>query len=62
MGRTTIRRRLTLLFGITIVLVVALVGWFVSRQMSTEMLLQAKRTGIALAAGIASSSSNDFYN
>ena len=62
MGRTTIQRRLTLLFGITIVLVVALVGWLVSRQMSTEMLLQAKRTGIALAAGIASSSSNDFYN
>ena len=62
MGRTTIRRRLTFLFGITIVLVVALVGWLVSRQMSTEMLLQAKRTGIALAAGIAASSSNDFYN
>jgi len=53
---------LTFLFGITIVLVIALVGWLVSRQMTREMLLQAKRTGIALAASIAASSSNDFYN
>jgi two-component system sensor histidine kinase AtoS len=62
MGRTSIRRRLTLLFGITIVLVVALVGWFVSRQMTKEMFLQARRTGVALAGSIAASASNDFYN
>jgi len=62
MGRTTIRRRLTFLFGVTIVLVVALVGWLVSRQMTREMFQQARRTGIALAGSIAASASNDFYN
>jgi len=62
MARTTIRRRLTFLFGITIVLVVALVGWLVSRQMTKEMFLQARRAGIALAGSIAASASNDFYN
>jgi len=53
---------LTFLFGITIVLVVALVGWLVSRQMTKEMFLQARRAGIALAGSIAASASNDFYN
>ena len=62
MGHTTIRRRLTLLFGVTIVLVVTLVGWFVSRQMTREMFLQARRAGVALAGNIAASASNDFYN
>jgi len=62
MGRTTLRRRLTLLFGITIVLVVALVGSLVSRQMTREMFQQAKRAGVALAGSIAASASNDFYN
>jgi PAS domain S-box-containing protein len=62
MRRTTIRRRLTFLFGITIVLVVALVGWLVSRQMTKEMFLQARRAGIALAGSIAASASNDFFS
>ncbi|MGD8353203.1 MAG: HAMP domain-containing protein, partial [Pseudomonadota bacterium] len=62
MRRTTIRRRLTLLFGITIVLVIALVGTLVSRQMAKEMFLQARRAGVALAGNIAASASNDFYN
>jgi PAS domain S-box-containing protein len=62
MARTTIRRRLTILFGITIALVVALVGWLVSRQMGNEMILQARRTGIALAGSIAAASSNDFFS
>jgi len=62
MARTTIRRRLTLLFGITIVLVVALVGFFVSRQMKSEMISQARKTAIALAGSIAAASSNDFLN
>lgn len=62
MARTTIRRRLTILFGITIVLVVTLVGWFVSRQMTKEMFLQARRAGIALAGSIAAASSNDFFS
>ena len=62
MRRTTILRRLTLLFGITIILVVALVGGLVSRQMTKEMFLQARRAGIALAGNIAASASNDFYN
>jgi len=62
MARTTIRRRLTFLFGVTIVFVVALVGWLVSRQMTKEMFLQARRAGIALAGSIAASASNDFYN
>ncbi|UCG38643.1 MAG: PAS domain S-box protein [bacterium] len=62
MGRTTIRRRLTLLFGVTIALVIALVGWLVSRQMTREMFLQARRAGIALAGSMAASSSNDFFN
>jgi len=62
MGRTTIRRRLTFFFGITIVIVVTLVGWLVSRQMTREMFLQAKRTGVAIAGSIAASTSNDFFN
>ena len=62
MRRTTIRRRLTFLFGITIVIVVTLVGWLVSRQMTKEMFLQARRAGIALAGSIAASASNDFFN
>jgi PAS domain S-box-containing protein len=62
MRRTTIRRRLTFLFGITIVIVVVLVGWLVSRQMTKEMFLQARRAGIALAGSIAASASNDFFN
>lgn len=62
MRRTTIRRRLTLLFGITIVLVITLVGTLVSRQMAKEMFLQARRAGVALAGNIAASASNDFYN
>ncbi len=62
MSRTTIRRRLTLLFGTTIVLVVALVGWFVSRQMSSEMFIQARRTGQVLTGSIAASASNYFFS
>ncbi|MDF1536339.1 MAG: ATP-binding protein [bacterium] len=62
MARTTIRRRLTLLFGTTIVLVVALVGWFVSRQMAREMFIQAQRTGLALTGSIAATASNDFFS
>ncbi|MEE8547056.1 MAG: HAMP domain-containing protein, partial [bacterium] len=62
MARTTIRRRLTILFGITIVIVVTLVGWFVSRQMTKEMFLQARRAGIALAGNIAATAANDFFN
>ena len=62
MGRTTLRRRLTILFGATIFLVVALVGGLVSRQMTKEMFLQARRAGTALAGSIAASASNDFYN
>lgn len=61
MARTTIRRRLTILFGVTIVLVVTLVGWLVSRQMGSEMIQQARRTGIALAGSLAAASSNDFF-
>ncbi len=62
MARTTLRRRLTLLFGITIVFVVALVGWLVSRQMTKEMFLQARRAGAALAGSVAAAASNDFFN
>jgi two-component system sensor histidine kinase AtoS len=62
MARTTIRWRLTLLFGITIVLVVALVGFFVSRQMQGQMIAQARKTAAALAGSIAAASSNDFLN
>lgn len=39
-----------------------MVGWFVSRQMTKEMFLQARRAGIALAGSMAASASNDFYN
>lgn len=62
MARKTIRGRLSLLFGITIVLVVALVGFFVSRRMQTEMITQARRTAVVLARSIAAASSNDFFN
>jgi PAS domain S-box-containing protein len=62
MARTTIRRRLTILFGITIVFVVALVGWLVSRQMTKEMFLQARRAGVVLAGSVASAASNDFFS
>ena len=62
MARTTIRRRLTLLFGVTIVLVVALVGFFVSRRMQGEMVSQARRTAVALAGSIGAASSSDFFN
>ncbi len=61
MARTTIRRRLTFLFGVTIVLVVALVGILVDRQLRTEMFDQARRTGIAVAGSIAAAASNDFF-
>jgi PAS domain S-box-containing protein len=62
MARNTIRGRLTLLFGITIVLVVSLVGFFVSRRMQSEMITQARRTAVALAGSIAAASSSDFLN
>jgi len=62
MARTTIRWRLTLLFGATIILVVGLMGFFVSRRMQGEMVIQARRTAIALAGSIGSASSNDFFN
>lgn len=62
MRRTTIQRRLTFLFGVTIVLVIALVGGLVSRQMTRELFLQARRAGIALAGNIAASASNNFFN
>ena len=62
MARTTIRWRLTLLFGVTIILVVGLMGFFVSRRMQGEMVIQARRTAIALAGSIGSASSNDFFN
>ena len=62
MRRITLRRRLTLLFGITIILVVTLVGGLVSRQMTREMFLQARRAGMALTGNIAANASNDFYN
>lgn len=61
MARTTIRRRLTLLFGATMVLVVALTGIMVDRQLKTEMFDQARRTGIAIAGSISAASSNDFF-
>jgi len=62
MARRTIRRRLTILFGVTIALVVAIVGWLVSRQMTRELFLQAERTGVAVAGSLAASASNDFFS
>jgi len=62
MARKTIRWRLTLLFGITIVLVVALMAFFVSRRMKSEMIAQAQKTAVALAGSIAAASSNDFFS
>ena len=61
MARTTIRRRLTILFGVTIVLVVALVGFFVSRRMKSEMIDQARLTAVALAWSVSAGASNDFF-
>lgn len=62
MARRMIRRRLTILFGVTLALVIGLVGWLVSRQMAREIFLQAERTGTAVAGSLAASASNDFFS
>ena len=62
MGRTTLRRRLTLLFGVTIFIVLFLVGWILSAQSRRVLINQAGLTAQALARSIAASSSNDFFS
>ncbi len=62
MRRTTLQRKLTLLFGVIIVAVVLTVGGITVYQAREMLIEQARRTGIALAGSIAAAASNDFYN
>ncbi|NOY86682.1 MAG: HAMP domain-containing protein [Deltaproteobacteria bacterium] len=62
MRRTTLRRRLTLLFGLTIAGIVFIIGWFVAHQGRKILIEQSRRTAVELAHSISASSSNDFVN
>jgi len=62
MSRTTLQRKLTLLFGSIIVAVVLTVGGITVYQGREMLIEQARRTGVALAGSIAAAASNDFFN
>jgi len=62
MRRTTLQRKLTLLFVIIIVAVVLTVGGVTVYQGREMLIEQARRTGLALAGSIAAAASNDYYN
>ena len=62
MRRTTLRRRLTLLFGLTVAGIVLIIGWFVAHQGRNILIEQSRRTAVELAHSIAASASNDFFN
>ncbi len=62
MSRTTLQRKLTLLFGIIIVAVVLAVGGITVYESRKMLIEQARRTGVALAGNIAAAASNDFFN
>ncbi|MEE8546582.1 MAG: ATP-binding protein [bacterium] len=62
MSRTTLQRKLTLLFGVIIVAVVLAVGGITVYESRKMLIEQARRTGVALAGNIAAAASNDFFN
>ncbi len=62
MGRTTLQKKLTFLFGAIIVAVVLTVGGISVYHARDLLIEQARRTGTALAGSIAAASSNDFFN
>lgn len=62
MQRTTLRRRLTLLFWTIIVSVVVVMGVFIARQGKLVLIDQARRTGVALTRSISATSINDFFS
>jgi PAS domain S-box-containing protein len=62
LARTTLRKRLTLLFGVTLVAVLSLAGWYLSHQSRIILIGQARQTAVALARSLAAASSNDFFS
>lgn len=62
MARTTLRKRLTILFGVTVLAVLSLAGWYLSHQTRSLLIDQARLTAVAVARGIAAASSNDFFS
>jgi len=62
MQRTTLRRRLTLLFWTIIVSVVVVMGVFIARQGKLVLIDQARRTGVALTRSISATAINDFFS
>ncbi len=62
MPRTTLQRRLTLLFGVIITSVVGLIALFLGWKGEELLADQARTAGVAIARGLAAASLNDFLN